>query len=237
MTELYTSGRYLDENPDWHDRGGVLKAEVLANLALAHALRPEKVVDVGCGGGLALRSFKDMVELRGWSGVDFEGWDIASAAIDRARRHTTAGLRFHVGDWLASGETADLVLCVDVFEHVADDRTFLRRLAGQTEFALFRIPLDDCRWNRARPERLRELERRYGHLHHYHRKAALERLTAAGFEPLGGVYHRVPPDLMRLRSVAMDALRRRLFARWPHLTVRTLGGWSLVVLAQSTVKA
>ena len=85
MTDLYTSGRYLDQNPDWHDRGAVLKAEVLSNIAVSHTLTPARVVDVGCGGGLVLRAFKDLVEQRGWRDVVYEGWDIAEPAIERAR--------------------------------------------------------------------------------------------------------------------------------------------------------
>ncbi|TNE88273.1 MAG: class I SAM-dependent methyltransferase [Deltaproteobacteria bacterium] len=233
MSELYTSGAYADANPDWHDGGAPHKAEALARMLLAHAVHPAKVVDVGCGAGLVLRCLHDILRPMGWATTRWEGWDIAPEAIRRASARAAERLGFFEGDWLNTSDTADLVLCIDVFEHLHEPEAFLKELCTKTTgHALFRVPLDASLLNQLRPGHLDALERQYGHLHHYHRHAALALLEEAGFRVIDTAYHRVPPQITRRRGRLSDGLRKRLFARWPDRTVRVLGGYSLVVLCE-----
>ena len=233
VSKLYTSGEYATLNPDWHEGDALHKASVITALLLGHAMRPAEVVDVGCGSGLVLRACRDLLGPQGWSEVRFEGWDIAEAAIGRAARWQTEGLSYHHGDFTAEARVVDLALCVDVFEHLPDPAAFLARLASTARAVVFRIPLDDCVYYRARPSRLRRLEQRYGHLHHYHRASALRLLRSAGFEIRASMYDRVPLQPGGLRGAVVDAIRVRAFSRWPDACVRGLGGWSLLVLAHS----
>lgn len=91
----------------------------------------KRVLDLGCGGGF-------MAEALAARGAVVTGIDPVEGAIDAARRHAEAGgtdIDYHV----ASGEnlpfdphTFDIVVCVDVLEHVDD----LNRVIAETRRVL-----------------------------------------------------------------------------------------------------
>ncbi len=231
MSEPYTTGRYAELNPDWHAGDAPHKARALAEMIRFAGLRPRTVADVGCGTGDVLRELSaelgDLLPDTMW-----EGWDIAREAIRRARKHEGGRLLYVGEDFLASERQVDLLLCVDVIEHVPDDVAFLEALRDRADWFLFRIPLDLSALDLVRPRRLLEARHRYGHRHLYSREVALDVLESAGFLVEKVSYHRVPPPRDTPHRRAVDAVRRSLFTRWPDETVRWLGGWSLLVLAR-----
>jgi 2-polyprenyl-6-hydroxyphenyl methylase/3-demethylubiquinone-9 3-methyltransferase len=84
-----------------------------------------KVLDVGCGGGIACEPLARL-------GAKVTGIDASEAAIDVAKDHATAqGLEI---DYLCSdlkdiNQTFDLITCLEVVEHVDDLPIFLSNLA------------------------------------------------------------------------------------------------------------
>jgi len=225
--ELYTSGRYGAQHPNWHEEDAAAKAAAVESLLRYGGVQPLTVVDVGCGSGGVLRVLAQRLAAT-WPHTHFEGWDIAKEAIRRARAHEGGQLHFVHGDFLASERHADLLLCVDVFEHVQDDVGFLEQLASRARWMVFRIPLDLSVWDVARPRRLVTVGPNLGHRHVYTRELALQRLDLAGYRVVEERYHRIrhgaPRGLDPLRSVW-----RRLD---PHGAARWLGGVSLMVLAE-----
>ncbi len=226
-TDRYRSGRYAEQHPDWHAADAPAKAEIMAELIRYGGIVPKVVVDVGCGGGDVLwhlsQALSDDLPDTHW-----EGWDIAKAAIQRARKREGGQLHYVCGDLLASERRADLMLALDVVEHVPDDLGFLRDLRERADHFLFRFPLDLSVWDLVRPRaRLNAVWPRYGHRHLYTRDLALQRLQAAGYRVAAERYHRAQP----LGKGIGDRLRRRGMAVATHATVRWLGGYSLVVLA------
>ena len=113
-----------------------------------------------------------------------------------------------------------------MFEHIEDDVGFLRRLRERGRWFLFRIPLDDSVWDRARG-RTERFRTEYGHLHAYTRAVALSRLTDAGYEVRDVRPHRIPAGGLAARGV-----RRVAEQVAPRLACRVIGGWSLLVLAR-----
>jgi 2-polyprenyl-6-hydroxyphenyl methylase/3-demethylubiquinone-9 3-methyltransferase len=87
------------------------------------------VLDVGCGAGLASEAVARM-------GARVVGIDAAGAALDAARRHAaTSGLHIDYvegtpEDLAASGARFDVVIALEVIEHVADRQHFLRALVA-----------------------------------------------------------------------------------------------------------
>jgi len=229
MVDAYTSGAYGAANPDWHAADAPHKARAVRALLDAAGLSPATVIDVGCGTGGVLR------HLHGQGGpkVRFEGWDIAPVAIARAQEHARERLTFVAGDLLASDRTAELILCLDVVEHLADDVGFLTALRDRGEVFLFRLPLDLSVLDVLRPSRLLSARARYGHRHVYTAPMALQTLRSAGFRVEQWRYDRLPPPRDTARRLLTSWGRAAAFRVWPEAAVRVLGGYSLLVLARS----
>ena len=231
MVDPYTSGAYAVDNPGWHEEDAPHKAEALARMIRFAGLQPRTVADVGCGTGAVLRHLATLLE-RDLPSTAWEGWDIAKDAVRRARKGEGGRVHYVAADFLASERQVDLLLAIDVIEHVADDLAFLRALRERADWFLFRIPLDLSALDLARPARLLEARRRFGHRHVYNRELALQLLAEAGYEVQQVTYDRVPPPRNTPRQRLVDRARRTLFEAAPDLAVRLLGGFSLLVLAR-----
>jgi 2-polyprenyl-6-hydroxyphenyl methylase/3-demethylubiquinone-9 3-methyltransferase len=88
-----------------------------------------RLLDVGCGGGL-------MSEPLARDGLQVLGIDASTGNIGAARRHgaDVPGLDYRVGEpavALVSGENFDVVLALEVVEHVADVPAFLAEVAAR----------------------------------------------------------------------------------------------------------
>lgn len=90
-------------------------------------VRPLRLLDIGCGAGLA-------AEALARAGHDVLGLDAAPETIEVARRHAAAGmtLAYRCGtaeDLGAEGARFDAITAFEVIEHVPDPRAFLATLA------------------------------------------------------------------------------------------------------------
>ncbi len=230
--QRYTSGDYATDNPGWHEADAQIKADALISLLRFAGLQPRTVIDVGCGAGGVLRRLHRRLQPE-LPETSWEGWDIAPEAIRRARRFEGGRLRFVCGDFLRSDRRVELLLCLDVIEHVSDDLAFLSALGSRADWFVFRIPLDLSVLDLVRPDRMLRARHRYGHRHLYSREVALDLLKEAGFVTEIVRYDRVPPPGDSVRARAIDRARRSLFALAPDRTVCWLGGWSLLVAARA----
>ncbi len=95
--------------------------------AAPEALSGLRLLDVGCGAGLASETFAR-------AGATVTGLDAAGAALEAARAHAAAGglsidYRAGLPEDLPAGESFDAVIALEVIEHVADRAAFLGALA------------------------------------------------------------------------------------------------------------
>jgi hypothetical protein len=167
--------------------------------------------------------------------VRFEGWDVSADAIALAMSRSSEVIRFTRGDFLAENHHChEVLLCLDVFEHVEDYIGFVRKLRGHAEWKVFHIPLDLSVQSVMRGTPIEKARRRLGHLHYFTKETALGTLRLCGYEIVAWAYTAGAldlPDRSLLQNMAR--LPRRLMrVISPDLAARWLGGFSLAVLAR-----
>jgi SAM-dependent methyltransferase len=222
---MYNNGYYLSKNPGWHENNAAWKASQVLSLLDDRNFKPASIVDIGCGTGGVLEVIASTL-----NGTRLVGYDLSSQAIGMVERSDRVELR--VGTPEDVQEHYDLLLSLDVFEHVEDYIGFLRSLRPIADWFMFHIPLDASAQSVIRERPLLTARSTVGHLHYFTRGTALASLETAGFEiecdnllfP-----HNIPDRRARTRiaNIPRD-LGRRLR---PQLSARILGGSTLLVLA------
>lgn len=98
---------------------------------------PASIVDIGCGEGLVVES------LRGSLGTfRYLGIDVNADSIQEARRRNP-GLSFLVADLFSAGASetvADLVLCLEVLEHLEEPERALHSIIAWGRSAVISVP-------------------------------------------------------------------------------------------------
>jgi SAM-dependent methyltransferase len=228
----YHDGSYLAAHPSYHVEDSAWKAEHVAHMIREAAIHPARVAEIGCGAGEILLRLHETMDPH----VTFEGWDVSEQALELCRSRATERLTFHHGDLLAAGgRSFDLVLCLDVLEHVPDYLGFLSQLRAKGRSFIFHIPLDLSVLSVLRGRWFGEVRAKFGHLHYFNKETALATLETAGYRVerwryTAGALDR--PQRGALRAIARGP-RRIGRALSEDLTARVLGGFSLLVLAEA----
>lgn len=228
---MYQSGEYLDKNPRWHAADSPWKAAQILKMIRKQNLNPATVCEVGCGAGEILNRLH--AEL---PATNFFGYEVSPQAYEICSAKTKERLQFRLGDLLETEERFDLLLCIDVFEHVPDYLSFLERLRGRASRFIFHIPLDLSALSLLRPARLMKTRYGVGHLHMFTAETALAVLKDTGYETLDSFFTagglELEKNQKRLRTVLANLPRRVLGKFNPRLAARILGGYSLLVFAK-----
>jgi hypothetical protein len=234
MDSIYTDGRYLDHTGTWHAEDSAWKAGHIVRMFEKHQLPVRTIVEIGCGAGGILDVLSRHPALRE---SRLSGYDLSPQAITLAQRLENPRVDFHCQDFLAQAglPVADLLLVIDVFEHVRDYLGFLERCRDKGEYKLYHIPLDVHVSSVARGTFTRE---RYtvGHLHYFTAESALATLRDTGHEVVDSFYTDGATGLFRQHPSFKTAVANvprwfisRLSVPW---AARLLGGYSLLVLTR-----
>jgi SAM-dependent methyltransferase len=226
----YVDGRYLEEHPDWHQADSPWKALQIMRMLRMTNQEPKTVCEVGCGAGAILACLvEDM------PGITCLGIDVSPQAIQLARTRESESLRFQQADALTyEAAQFDLVLVVDVLEHVPDYLGFLMAIRRLGHRFIFHIPLELSALWVLREWQITRRRKQVGHLHHFTKATALDTLAICGYEVERFFFTESgfqPPDTS-IKAAIRDTLQRILFALYPDLTVRFIGGYSLLVQAR-----
>jgi SAM-dependent methyltransferase len=227
---IYGDGTYLQQNPGWHQEDSAWKAMHVQKMLGKHRITPKSVCEVGCGAGAIL----DHLASTYGESVCFTGYDISPQAIEICRPKERSNLHFRCEDLIEDNSAAfEVVLALDVVEHVEDYLGFLRALRPRGHYKIFHFPLDLSVQAIVRSGRLMEARQSVGHLHYFSKETALATLRDTGYEILDFVYTAGSLDLghHEWKARAMKLPRRLLFQVSPDLAARLFGGFSLLILA------
>jgi hypothetical protein len=233
VEDRYLGGGYLEENPDWHRTEAPWKAANVSTMLADNSLRPTTLCEIGCGSGDVLVHLQRLLPH-----TQLSGFDIAPQAQRFWQRAPGAesNIQFTLGDFHQLNRAHyDVLLMLDVFEHVRDPFSFLEKSRSHATHFVFHIPLDLSASSVARGTPLLDARRRVGHLHYYTKDLALETLTDSGYEVLSwrytGAALNAPGRSLKARLAALP--RRLAYAINRDAGVRLLGGDTLMVLARS----
>jgi len=137
MDSIYNNNTYADINPAWHLKDSPWKAGLVSRMIDKHSLPMGRVAEVGCGAGEILKILSDK-----YPQSEFHGYEVSQQAFERCSTRASPSLEFHLADILKADEYFDIVLAIDVFEHVEDYLGFLSALRTKGKHKVFHIPLD-----------------------------------------------------------------------------------------------
>lgn len=230
LEELYTSGDYLEKNPTWHVEESPWKAKQIMRMLAQSSIAPETICEVGCGAGEVLKQLQGKMDTT----CSFWGYEISPQAFELSKSRANERLHFKLTDIRQEeGTFFDLILIMDVVEHLEDYFSFLRDLKPKSQYKIIHIPLDLSVQSLLRPNALLGVREAYGHIHYFTKDIALAMLKDVGYDVLDYFY--TP------RSISMpDNIRKKLllvprmlgFSIHKDLAARILGGYSLLVLAK-----
>ena len=199
-----------------------------------HRIQPTSICEVGCGSGDVLRFLRTMLPNTRLVGYDVSP-QAASFWSDSVSNPIGEKIEFYLGDFLAlNSESFDLLLMLDVFEHVRDPFTFLEDCRRHAKKFVFHIPLDLSAVNIARRAPLLRQRRNVGHLSSYTKDLALETLTDCGYSILDWRYTGASLNILNTSLKTRVARLPRILASAVNKdwAVRVLGGETLIVLAE-----
>lgn len=231
--DRYLRGDYARRNPSWSTGDSHFKAQHVAALLKKNGISPSHVGEVGCGAGEILVQLQ--AELA-FPGCQFYGFELQPEAEEQFAQRRTAQISLKVADFFAEPELPafDVLMLMDVIEHVEDIFSFLRRLREKSTYQVFHIPLDLSAQGILR-DVLVEVRNQVGHLHYFTKAMALQTLTDLGYRPMDWFYTSGSIDLpARSWQTQVARLpRKALFRCHQDLAARLLGGFSLMVLTRA----
>lgn len=231
MKTIYEDGTYLANNPRWHEEDSPWKAKQVVRMLKKNNINPARICEVGCGAGEVLNCLTKNYGQE----VQFFGYDISPQAFEICLNKEKENLHFFQKDLLAEEDlTCDVVLAIDVFEHIEDYIGFLRKLRSKGTYKLFHIPLDLSVQTVLRSSPILKVRSTVGHIHYFTKETALATLQDIGYEVVDYFYTAGTLELPNLcwQDKLLKLPRKSFFFLHNDWAVRVLGGFSLLVLVK-----
>ena len=226
---IYNNKTYLNTNSNWHQEDSPFKVSVIKKMINKNNIKFNICADVGCGAGLVTELLS-----KAHPNISFIGFDLSKDVnLFWEERTKRKNLKFINGDVCDFNKSFDLILCLDVFEHVEDYFRFLKKLKKSGRKFIFNIPLD-MSVMKVITNGIKLARTEVGHLHYFNQYTALETLKDCGFKVkdsfLSTSFLSVPPRNIRQLAVLPLRLLSLIFGK--SFGAKIFGGQSLVVYAE-----
>ena len=225
----YLTSDYLQKNPEWDFADTGWKAEKVYKILVKNKQNPSSIVEIGCGSGGVLLSLKKF-----FPKASLTGFDIAPGAKRFWKKAIKAGIRLELADYFSLKEPIpDLILLLDVLEHIANPWSFLTNLHSRSKYIIVHFPLDLSAMSVIREHPLMKVRDKVGHLHFFTRRLAISLLVECGYEVIESCYTKasLTAPQRSLKTKIAGTIRRILFSINHDFGARLLGGETLIVLA------
>ena len=230
--DIYLNGEYFKNNPEWDVQDASWKVAIIYGLLQKNKIQPADVIEVGCGAGA------NLVELaKADQGIKkLSGYDISPQAIDLAVKNSSERIQYFNKDLLTENEvSAELLLIIDVVEHVDDYYGFLRKLKTKARHFVFHIPLDVSGRTVMKPHVTLQQRQSVGHIHYFTKEMVEWALQDTGYTIIDWVYTKPVVDIKPADSFKRGVkkiLRNFSFAINKDWSVKKWGGYSIMILAK-----
>ncbi|MCL0066621.1 class I SAM-dependent methyltransferase [Thermodesulfovibrionales bacterium] len=231
MKKMYTTNEYIEKNPTYGVEDSPWKASQIIKIIKNNKLQPRSICEVGCGAGEIL----NQLYLQMPNNVSFSGYEISSQAFKLCQQREKDRIHFYLEDLLKNEKVFfDLVLAIDVFEHVEDYLGFLEKLRKKGSYKIFHIPLDLSVQAVLRSSPILKARSSVGHIHYFTKETAIATLIDAGYEILDCFFTKGATDLpsKSVRSWLAKLPRKMMYKLNKDMAARVLGGYSLMVLTK-----
>lgn len=179
IVDTHLNGEYFKNNPTWHVEYSPKKAQTIHDCLIRRQLHPKTIVDVGCGAGEVLALLQKAMD----TSCRFWGYDVAPPAIEKARIRQNDRLKFSLADFCEIDTPHfDLLLALEVVDHVEDYIGFVRAIKNRAEWKYFSFSLDISVQSAFRSSSFVQRRKDHNHLHHFNKEVALGTLEYAGYE-------------------------------------------------------
>lgn len=228
--DAYKDGSYLEKNPTWHVEESPFKVKYIMRLLHRNSLQIHSVCDAGCGVGEVLR----LLQMQLPPDTELVGYDISPQAYALTASRANQHLRFRLADITQQRDLGfDLMLVLDVVEHLEDYFSFLRSIRSLAKYKIFHFPLDLSVQAVGRRDGLLKRRRDYHHVHYFTKETALETLGDTGYNIVDHFYAPRSNEIgPRFIQKVFRLPRAAFFGIQKDFTARLLGGYSLMILAE-----
>ena len=226
------NSKYLQANPGWHIEDSAWKATQILKLIDRNKLQPHTIVEIGCGAGEILNQLHQRMEDKT---VEFSGYEIAPDAFKLCMERKKERLNFFQEDLLQTNKSFDLLLMIDVFEHVDDYLGFIKKASQKATYKIYHIPLDVSILSILNNYPV-VARKNVGHLHYFMKDTALATLVDSEQEVIDWFYTKSAFEVHNKNvgffGKVLNVFRRFFYWMSPNLAVKTFGGFSLIVLTK-----
>jgi SAM-dependent methyltransferase len=231
MPTIYNDKTYLKNNPSWHEEDALFKAGKILQLLKRNHIVFDNVCDIGCGTGEIIIQLNALIE----KNIRFVGFDISKDAISLAKTKETDNIKFQHKDFSesVSKEAFDLLLVIDVIEHIENYFRFLENIRRKGKFTIFHIPLDMYVWSLFREKILIESKQRVGHIHNFTEEFIESVLIDKGFTIMDRMYTEPIVNPVNLKQHIINRSRKMLYGINKRFCTKTIGGFSILLLARN----
>ena len=186
-TQLYTTGEYGIQHSDWHlaDAPNKVKDISAALKSLIERTRKPnlKIADIGSGVGGVLH---ETIKLLNHNYPNIEitgiGFEIASTAIETSRKiFPELDIRQKAFDH--TDGRFDLVMFIDVLEHLENPWEILRIAKDSSEYMIIRQPLLE-NFSTFRHQNYQNQREHWGHIAYFNYHSFMDMTQSIGWEPI-----------------------------------------------------